>query len=76
MNARFWVAVGLGSGRSPVAPGTTGTLGVLPLMYVMWDQPAAWWIGGLLIPDRSELLECRRGPVGILGQTRSRADRH
>ncbi len=49
MNARFWVAVGLGSGRSPVAPGTTGTLGVLPLIYVTWDQPATWWIGGLLI---------------------------
>lgn len=49
MNARFWVAVGLGSGRSPVAPGTTGTLGVLPLVWVMWDQPVVWWCIGLLI---------------------------
>ena len=31
---KFWIAVGLGSGLSPKAPGTTGTLGVLPLLIL------------------------------------------
>ena len=42
---KFWVAVGLGSGLSPKAPGTTGTLGILPLLIVVWD--ASFFVWGL-----------------------------
>jgi phosphatidylglycerophosphatase A len=49
MNLKLWVAMGLGSGRSPVAPGTTGTLGVLPLVVLMWEQSEVWWCLGLLL---------------------------
>lgn len=49
MNWRFWVAVGFGSGRSPIAAGTTGTLGVLPLIYAVWDQPLAIWLVGFTV---------------------------
>ena len=47
--AKFWIAVGLGSGLSPKAPGTTGTLGVLPLLVLMWDASVLAWTTGLVI---------------------------
>lgn len=40
---KFWVAVGLGSGLSPKAPGTTGTLGIVPLLIVVWDASLLVW---------------------------------
>ena len=46
---KFWIAVGLGSGLSPKAPGTTGTLGVLPLLVLMWDASVFAWTTGLVI---------------------------
>ena len=46
---KFWIAVGLGSGLSPKAPGTTGTLGVLPLLVLMWDASVLAWTIGLVI---------------------------
>ena len=46
---KFWIAVGLGSGLSPKAPGTTGTLGVLPLLVLMWDTSVFAWTTGLVI---------------------------
>ena len=46
---KFWIAVGLGSGLSPKAPGTTGTLGVLPLLVLMWDASILAWTTGLVI---------------------------
>ena len=46
---KFWIAVGLGSGLSPKAPGTTGTLGVLPLIVLMWDASVLAWTTGLVI---------------------------
>ena len=46
---KFWIAVGLGSGLSPKAPGTTGTLGVLPLLILMWDASVLAWTTGLVI---------------------------
>ena len=46
---KFWIAVGLGSGLSPKAPGTTGTLGVLPLLVLMWDASVLAWTTGLVI---------------------------
>lgn len=47
MNVKVWIGVGLGSGLSPVAPGTTGTLGVLPLVYWCWGSPLWVWLVGL-----------------------------
>ena len=46
---KFWIAVGLGSGLSPKAPGTTGTLGVLPLLVLIWDASVLAWTTGLVI---------------------------
>ena len=46
---KFWIAVGLGSGLSPKAPGTTGTLGVLPLLVLMWDASVFAWTTGLVM---------------------------
>ena len=46
---KFWIAVGLGSGLSPKAPGTTGTLGVLPLLVLMWDSSVFAWTTGLVM---------------------------
>jgi phosphatidylglycerophosphatase A len=45
---KFWIAVGLGSGLSPKAPGTTGTLGVLPLLVLVWDASFAVWATGFI----------------------------
>jgi phosphatidylglycerophosphatase A len=46
---KFWIAVGLGTGLSPKAPGTTGTLGILPLVVLAWDAPVWVWILVFLI---------------------------
>jgi len=46
---QYWIAVGLGSGLSPKAPGTTGTLGVLPLVVLVWDGPLWVWTLGLVL---------------------------
>ena len=45
---KFWIAVGLGSGLSPKAPGTTGTLGVLPFLVLVWDASFAVWATGFI----------------------------
>jgi phosphatidylglycerophosphatase A len=45
---KFWIAVGLGSGLSPKAPGTTGTLGVLPILVLVWDASFAVWATGFI----------------------------
>ena len=34
---KFWIAVGLGSGLSTKAPGTTGTIGLLPFLFFIWE---------------------------------------
>lgn len=46
---QYWVAVGFGSGLSPKAPGTTGTLGILPLVILAWDAPFWLWATGFVI---------------------------
>lgn len=46
---KFWIAVGLGSGLSPKAPGTTGTIGVLPLLFFIWEGPLIVWILGFFV---------------------------
>ena len=46
---KFWIAVGLGSGLSPKAPGTTGTLGSLPFIVLVWDASFAIWVFGFIV---------------------------
>ncbi len=46
---KFWIAVGLGSGLSPKAPGTTGTIGALPLVYLVWNAPILVWAIGFVL---------------------------
>jgi phosphatidylglycerophosphatase A len=54
---KFWIAVGLGSGLSPRAPGTTGTLGVLPLLVLVWDASFTVWATGFFCSVRAVDLE-------------------
>jgi len=46
---KFWIAVGLGSGLSRKAPGTTGTLGVMPLLVMVWDASFMVWATGFIV---------------------------
>lgn len=46
---KFWIAVGLGSGLSSKAPGTTGTIGILPLLFFIWEEPLIVWIFGFCV---------------------------
>ena len=41
--------MGFGTGLSPKAPGTTGTIGVLPLLFFIWEGPLIIWIFGFLV---------------------------
>jgi phosphatidylglycerophosphatase A len=38
----YWLAVGLGSGLVPRAPGTAGTLLAVPLAWALMQLPATW----------------------------------
>ncbi|HIA58595.1 MAG TPA: phosphatidylglycerophosphatase A [Gammaproteobacteria bacterium] len=42
-----WVAMGFGSGSSPVAPGTMGSLAAIPLYLLARPLPLGWY--GLLV---------------------------
>ncbi len=67
---KFWVAVGLGSGLSPKAPGTTGTLGILPLLIVVWDASFfVWGLGFVALCALSiwSIPEAGRRLVGFIG---------
>ncbi len=44
-----FLAFGFGSGLSPKAPGTMGTLAAIPLYYFMRDWPWLWYVPMLLI---------------------------
>ena len=46
---KYVIAVGLGSGLSPKASGTTGTIGVLPIIWLCWEKSLAIWLVGLII---------------------------
>ena len=48
-NPVHFLAFGFGSGLSPKAPGTMGTLAALPLWYLLAQLPLAGYIGGLLL---------------------------
>ena len=43
-NPLHWLATGFGSGLSPVAPGTFGTLAAIPFYWLMMDLPLAVYI--------------------------------
>lgn len=42
----LWVALGLGAGLFPVAPGTVGTLWGIPLAWWLLGRPLGWQAGG------------------------------
>jgi len=48
-----WIAYGLGSGLSPWAPGTAGTLAAVPLFLLLQPLPLGWYlvvlVGGFLV---------------------------
>lgn len=45
-----FLALGFGSGLSPKAPGTAGTLAAFPLYWLLADHPFYWlWIGAFLL---------------------------
>jgi len=39
---RFWIAIGLGLGLAPIAPGTVGSLGGLLLVGLLWPLGGTW----------------------------------
>lgn len=44
-NPIHFLAVGLGSGLSPITPGTMGSLMAIPLWLLFWGlQPALYWV--------------------------------
>lgn len=48
-NPVHFLAFGFGSGLSPKAPGTMGTLAALPVWYLLAQLPLAGYIAGLLL---------------------------
>ena len=48
-NPVHFLAFGFGSGLSPKAPGTMGTLAALPLWYLLAQLPLAGYVAGLLL---------------------------
>jgi phosphatidylglycerophosphatase A len=44
-----WLAYGFGSGLSPWAPGTAGTLAAVPLYVLLQPLPLTWYFGLLLV---------------------------
>lgn len=43
-----WIAYGFGSGLSPWAPGTAGTLAAIPLYLLLQPLPLGWYLAVLL----------------------------
>ncbi len=48
-NPVHFLAFGFGSGLSPKAPGTMGTLAALPVWYLLAQLPLAGYVAGLLL---------------------------
>jgi len=46
---RLWLATGLGSGLSPVAPGTVGSLAAWPLAWWLAHWPFGWGALGVVV---------------------------
>jgi phosphatidylglycerophosphatase A len=44
-----WIAFGLGSGLSPWAPGTAGTLAAIPLYLVLAGLPLPWYLTAVVL---------------------------
>jgi phosphatidylglycerophosphatase A len=44
-----WIAFGLGSGLSPWAPGTAGTLAAIPLYLVLAGLPLPWYLAAVVL---------------------------
>jgi phosphatidylglycerophosphatase A len=44
-----WIAFGLGSGLSPWAPGTAGTLAAIPLYLALAGLPLHWYLGAVVL---------------------------
>jgi phosphatidylglycerophosphatase A len=44
-----WIASGLGSGLSPWAPGTAGTLAAIPLYLALAGLPLHWYLGAVVL---------------------------
>ena len=48
-NPLHFLAVGFGSGLSPKAPGTMGTLAAIPLYLLVSGLPTSWFIALLVV---------------------------
>lgn len=55
-----WLAFGLGSGLSPWAPGTVGTLAAIPLYLVLAPLPLGWYLGLLASISAIGVWACER----------------
>jgi phosphatidylglycerophosphatase A len=53
-----WIAYGFGSGLSPLAPGTAGTLAAVPLYLLLQPLPLGWYLVALLVGFVSGVWAC------------------
>lgn len=53
-----WIAYGFGSGLSPLAPGTAGTLAAVPLYLLLQPLPLGWYLMALLVGVGSGVWAC------------------
>lgn len=64
-----WIAVGFGTGLSPVMPGTVGTLPGLPLAWGLMQLPTLWCqIGSALVMTLVAIPICGRAEKIIGGK--------
>ncbi|GAA4500884.1 phosphatidylglycerophosphatase A [Pseudaeromonas paramecii] len=64
-NPLHWLATGFGSGLSPVAPGTFGTLAAVPCYYLVSDWPLWAYLGLLLIGSVAGVWICQSATDAI-----------
>jgi len=47
-NPHYFIAFGVGSGLSPIAPGTMGTLAAIPIYLLMVQMPTIFYLIGII----------------------------
>ena len=54
------LAYGFGSGLSPVAPGTMGTLAAIPIYWLMQPLSLSWYLFGVIVAFFAGIVICQR----------------
>jgi phosphatidylglycerophosphatase A len=64
-NPLHFMAVGFGSGLSPIAPGTTGSFAAIPLCYLLTGLPVAWSLIIIMISWYIGIIACQSATDAI-----------